>query len=403
MKASLGKRHQQRVKRVVENIDVAAAKIREMLLNKTYAPSPYIVKTIRDGANKKERTIHKPRFYPDQIIHWALMLQVEPIIMRGMYAYNCGSVPGRGTSFGQKAVRRWLDADYKGTKYCLKMDISKFYPSVDNEVLKGMFRRKIKDADCLWLIDTIVDSSRGLPIGNFTSQWFANFYLEGLDHHIKERLGIKYYVRYVDDLVLLGPNKKKLHRTRAAIADYLSTIKLELKGNWQVFRVNSRAVDFLGFRFFRNKTILRKRNALRIKRRFRKISKKRWMSYKDACAVISYWGWIKRSDSYLLYTGTLRPLVNVNKARKAVSVYAKTHSLRGNPRVRPGRPGHLPGRAGGYGRPYLCRRGRGGCGAGRGCCLRRWQNWKRKSAFSASGNGRHTMPKPASNSGRATG
>jgi len=231
MKASLGKRQQKRIDRVIKNIDVVASQIREMLLSKTYVPSPYAIETIQDGANRKERTIHKPRFCPGQIIHWALMLQLEPIIMRGMYAYTCGSVPRRGTSYGQKAIRGWLDSSYKDTKYCLKLDISKYYPSVDNAVLKGLFRRKIKDENCLWLIDIIIDSNKGLPIGNFTSQWFANFYLERLDHYIKEKLGIKYYIRYIDDMVLLGPNKKKLHRARVEIATYLQTIKLDLKSN----------------------------------------------------------------------------------------------------------------------------------------------------------------------------
>lgn len=321
MKASLGKRKQKRVKRIINNADFYAGKIRHLLLSKTYYPSPYVIKTVQDGSSGKVRDIFKPQFYPDQIIHWALMLQLQPVMMRGMYKYNCGSVPGRGTSYGQKALRKWLDNDRKNTKYCLKMDISKFYPSVDNDVLKQMFRRKIKDNKCLWLIDKIIDSNKGLPIGNYTSQWFANFFLEGLDHFIKENLGVKRYIRYVDDLVLLGPNKKKLHKARAAIAGYLESIHLKLKGNWQVFKVDCRDIDFLGFRFFRNKTILRKRNALRIRRRFRKISKKKALNYKDACAVISYWGWIKRSNSYNFYTNQVKPLVSLSKARKVVSKY----------------------------------------------------------------------------------
>ena len=299
--SSLGKRKQKRVKAILDNEEYYARKIQDMLLKKQYVPSPYAIKTVQDGSSGKIRTIYKPRFYPDQIIHWALMLQLQPIMMRGMYEYNCGSVPGRGTSYGQNTLRKWLDTDYKNTKYCLKMDVSKFYPSVDNDTLKEMFRRKIKDKDCLWLIDRIIDSSQGLPIGNYTSQWFANFFLQGLDHYIKEKLGVKYYIRYVDDLVLLGSNKKKLHKAREAISDYLNNINLSLKGDWQVFKVNSRAIDFLGFRFYRNKTILRKRNALRIRRRMRKIQKKDVLTPKDACAVISYWGWIKRSDSYNFY------------------------------------------------------------------------------------------------------
>lgn len=335
MKASLGKRHQKRVKYALNNIDKVAVRIRKMLMNKTYRPSPYVTKTIYDGTSRKKRTICKPRFYPDQIIHWALMLQTQPIIMKGMYKYNCGSIPGRGTSYGQKILRKWLDADYRNTKYCLKLDISKFYPSIDNDMLKRMFRARIKDKNCLWLIDTIIDSGQGLPIGNYTSQWFSNFYLQGLDHFIKEELRVKYYIRYVDDLVLLGANKKKLHQVRMNIAVYLDTIGLRLKDDWQVFKVNSRAIDFLGLRFFRHKTILRKRNALRIRRRVRRISKKQKLAYRDACAVISYWGWIKRSDSYRFYHRHFKPYININKAKKVVSSYDKARNLRTNTGIRP--------------------------------------------------------------------
>jgi len=328
IKSSLGKRNQKRVKYVMDNMDTHAVKIRNLLLDKKYIPSPYDVKTIQDGATKKTRTIHKPRYFPDQIIHWALMLQLQPVIMKGMYEFSCGSIPGRGTSYGQKILRKWLDTDYKGTKYCLKMDISKFYPSVDNEILKEMFKKKIKDGDCLWLIDSIIDSADGLPIGNYTSQWFSNFILQGLDHYIKEKLGVKYYVRYVDDLVLLGSNKKKLHLARKMISEHLNSIGLQLKGNWQVSKVSDRDIDFLGFRFFRDKTILRKRNALRIRRRIKKIGRKRELSLKDACAVISYWGWIKRSNSFNFYNKHVKPTISVGRAKKVVSIYARREAIR---------------------------------------------------------------------------
>ena len=328
MKSSLGKRNHKHVKEVLDNIDEYAARVQKLLLNQKYVPSPYIIKTIQDGSSQKVREIYKPNYFPDQIIHWALMLQIQPVIMRGMYRYTCGSVPGRGTSDGQKTLRKWLGNDIKNTKYCLKMDISKFYPSIDNELLKGMFRKKIKDEKCLWLIDTIIESNQGLPIGNYTSQWFSNFFLEGLDHFIKEELGVKYYIRYVDDLVLLGANKKKLHRARIEISEYLNKIKLRMKGNWQVFRVNSRPIDFLGFKFYRDRTTLRKRNALRIRRRIRKIGRKSKLGYRDACAIISYWGWIKRSDSYRFYNEYVKPYVSIKSARKVVSNRARNNSRR---------------------------------------------------------------------------
>jgi hypothetical protein len=331
MKSSLGKRDQRYVRRILEHSDRYAAVVSEMLRRRAYVPSQYREKVIWDGSSGKERTICQPRYYPDQVIHWALMLQLQDIIMHGMYAYTCGSVPGRGTSYGQKALRRWLDTDYRGTKYCLKADISKFYPSTDVEMLKASFRRIIKDPDCLWLIDTILDSHPdGLPIGNYTSQWFSNYYLQGLDHYIKEQLGVRYYVRYVDDLVILGPNKRKLHRAREAICEYLEGLHLRMKSNWQVFRVDKRDIDFLGLRFFRNKTILRKRNSLRIRRRMRKIERKGRLGYRDACAVISFWGWLKRSNSYRFYRDVVRRVASVRKAKAVV----KQHALRANCRRR---------------------------------------------------------------------
>jgi RNA-directed DNA polymerase len=324
MRSSLGKRNKPFVKLILNNIDDCANKIQVMLINKSYVPSPYTIKVIQDASSNKERTIYKPRYYPDQIIHWALMLQVYEIFLHGMYEYTCGSVPGRGTSFGQKILRKWLDTDYKGTKYCLKMDITKFYPSIDRNILKIMLRKHIKDSDCLWLLNVIIDSNlQGLPIGNYTSQWLSNFFLQELDHFIKDKLGVKYYIRYVDDLVILGSNKRRLHRVKKLINEYLDDINLKIKPDWQVFLITTRAIDFLGLRFFRDKTILRKRNALRIKRRMTRIGRKKVMTKQDACAVVSYWGWIKRSDSYRFYNKYIKPISSIGFAKRRVSYYAK--------------------------------------------------------------------------------
>jgi len=329
LKASLGKRNRKNVKIVVTNLNHYANKIQVLLINQKYTPSPYSVKKIYDGTSKKERVIYKPRFYPDQIIHWALMLVLEPVMMRGMYQHNCGSVPGRGSSYGQKILRRALDNDYKGAKYCLKLDISKFYPSIDQQLLKNMFRRILKDHKTLKLIDSIIDSSEsGLPIGNYTSQWFANYFLQDLDHFIKETLGVQHYVRYVDNLVLLSGNKKRLHQVRTKIDEFLQEKKLSIKNNWQLFLVSKRFIDFLGLKFYRDHTTLRKSNALRIRRRIAKIVRKKFLNFEDACAVVSYWGWIKRSDSYLFFKKYF--LISLARAKGVIRNYAK---IRRNSRV----------------------------------------------------------------------
>ena len=322
-KASDKKRSHSHVKRILMREEYYVSKVHEMLKDETFAPSEPTIKTIQDASSGKVRTIYKPNFYPDQIVHWALMLQIEPILMKGMYAWSCGSIPNRGPTYAQKAIRKWLDNDRQHTKYCLKLDIKKFYPSIDNETLKQKFRKKIKDKRCLELIDCIIDGNQGQPIGYYTSQWFANFFLEELDHYIKQEMKVKYYVRYVDDLVLFGNNKKKLHRVRKEVAKQLENIHLEVKGDYQVFRVDKRAVDFLGFRFYRNRTTLRRRNSLRIKRRMKKIHRKGYLNVYDAQAVISYWGWIKQTDSFGFYHKHVKPYVTIGKAKKVVSEHAK--------------------------------------------------------------------------------
>ncbi len=308
---------------VLNDVEKHAKEIQNLLITKSYKSSPYIVEEVIDTSSNKVRVIHKPRYYPDQIIHWALVLRIQTIMERGMYKYSCGSIPGRGPHYGKKHFRRWLDKDPKRTKYCLKLDIEKFYPSINNEALKAVFRHKIQDPHALWLIDTIIDSARGLPIGNYTSQWFANFVLEQLDHYIKQQLHIPYYMRYVDDLVLLGPNKKKLHAARLKIKKELQKLDLRMKDDWQVFPVNSRPVDFLGYRFYRDKTTLRRRNALRFKRRFAKIGKKGYLNLKDAQAVVSYWGWMVHCDSYYFYNKYCKPNTSIEKAKGVISKHAK--------------------------------------------------------------------------------
>lgn len=202
LRSSKGKTKRREVQKILNNIDYYTNEIYKILSSKSYIPSEYRVSIIYDSLNKKERTISKPKYYPDQVIQYCLMNILEPILIRKMYLYSCGSIKGRGTSFGQKNLRKWLDKDIKGTKYCLKMDVRKFYPSINKERLKDKFRKIIKDENCLWLINVIIDSHKnGIPLGNYTSGFFSNYYLTDLDNFIKENLKIKYYVRYVDDLV----------------------------------------------------------------------------------------------------------------------------------------------------------------------------------------------------------
>lgn len=166
LSASKGKKNRGNVKRIVENINYYVDILYDMLMSKNIKLSPYKKMKIHDGANKKERIIFKPAFFPDQCIHWSLMLQLQPLLLKGMYEYSCASVPCRGIHYGATYIKRILKDDRKNTKYCLKLDIKKFYPSIDKTVCKGKFRKIIKDYDVINLIDTIIDSNseKGLPI-----------------------------------------------------------------------------------------------------------------------------------------------------------------------------------------------------------------------------------------------
>ena len=134
----------------------------------------------------------------------------------------------------------------------------------------------------------LIVQRRDYLFGNFTSQWFANFNLQNLDHYIKEELKVPYYIRYMDDMVLFYRNKKELHKIKEKIEEFLKKEGLKIKENWQLFRTDSRPLDFLGYRFYRGYTTLRRGNFLRIRRRLKKISKKQNLDAKDAAAVISY-------------------------------------------------------------------------------------------------------------------
>jgi hypothetical protein len=141
------------------------------------------------------------------------------------------------------------------------MDVRKFYPSIDHDTLKQVIRIKLKDADLLWLLDGIIDSADGVPIGNYISQYFANLYLSELDHLLKEDAGVKYYYRYSDDIVVLSGSKEFLSGVLVYINHYLHESRsLSLKSNFQIFPVESRGIDFVGYITYHTHCLARKRN-----------------------------------------------------------------------------------------------------------------------------------------------
>lgn len=319
--ASKKKRSRRSVRRILDDVDFYALKLQNMLINNEFTPTISTVKIINCAKQGKHRTVYVAPFYPDLCVQWAVIQVIEqPILSKGMYRYSCGSIPGRGISDARRTIEKWVQKDTMYTKYCLQVDIHKFFPSINCGILKNMFRKHIKDYNTLRLIENIIDvQDKGVPMGFFTAPWFANFYLQEFDHFVKEQLRVKYYIRYTDDMLFFGNNKKKLHKVLNVVVDYLNSIGLEVNDNWQVYKVNSRPVDFVGYRYFRDHTEIRKKTSLRFKRRVKKASKKTSWNYKDATAVMSYRGYTKHCNCRLFYRKNIQPYINIKTLKEVIS------------------------------------------------------------------------------------
>ena len=327
-----------RVRNALKNKDRIVQRLRYLIINKKLRLPVHEGVDINDGISQKRRIIVKPYYVYELIFQWAIVQVLKPIMLKGMYKWSCGSITGRGALYGKRYLERYIKQNPKKIKYGAEADIYHFFESIDIELLKQMFRKKIRDKNMLWAIDLVLDCNKityhgeeidiGLPIGFYTSQWFANFYLEGLDHYIKEQLHVKCYLRYVDNLVLVGANKRELHKALFEISKYLAGIGLRLKGNYQVFRFSytdkhgkekGRAFDFMGYRFFRNKVIIRRKIFYKIMRKVRKVSRLKIIDVHSARQITCYMGYIKHTNSYKLFQEQIKPLVNIGNCKKIVS------------------------------------------------------------------------------------
>lgn len=299
--ARKGKTFYKEVKMVDADIEKYALKIQAMLRDKTFKNSDYTVFNKVDKG--KVREIYKLPYFPDRIIHHCIMQVLEPVWHKVLIKDTFQSIKGRGIHKAKSRVEPTIRKEK--LKYSLKIDIKKFYPSIDNEILKQIVRKKIKCSDTLWLLDEIIDSTKGVPIGNYMSQYFGNLYLGYFDHWMKEVKRVKYYYRYCDDVVILSSDKKYLHYLLEEMRMYLRTnLKLTIKENYQISPIKIRGVDFLGFRFFFKYTLLRKKIVKGFKRGIALILKFYAILKieKVQGVVMSYYGWIKHSSGLHLWS-----------------------------------------------------------------------------------------------------
>lgn len=277
---------------------------------------------INDGISAKKRKIIVPTVREILVQH-AIVGVLRPIVSSGMYKHSYASIPGRGLHSGARVCQKWIRHHPRQTKYCLKIDIRKFFESIDQDVLLAKLRKIIRDDRYFKCVEKVVRTTKsGVPLGFVTSQWFANYLLTDLDHYIKQDLEVSYYIRFMDDMVIFGSNKRKLHKIRRVITDYLDKeLHLELKGNWQVFPIDKRFLDFLGFKFHRKHTGIRRRIALKAQRKAKRIYKKSRANIKDARQIVTCAGLLKYADCHKWFENHISKFVSIRQMRKKISNY----------------------------------------------------------------------------------
>lgn len=331
--ARSGKGWYAEVKEVSKNLDYYLDRLHDMLINKTYKTSKYEMFLRKD--RDKIRKIYKLPFFPDRICQWAILQIIEPFLLKNFIYDTYSAIPNKGIHGALNRVKNAVYNHPDECRFCLCLDIKHYYQSINHEILKQTYRSLFKDKDLFWLLDEIIDSintadeedlkyiygvdmlnadkNTGIPIGNYLSQYSGNFYLSKLDHWIKEDKGVKYYFRYMDNLVIFGNSKEDLARLFEEIKKYLyDNLKLKVKQNWQIFPTYIRGIDFVGYRVFKDYTLLRKSTYKNMRVKFSKLKKKLEdggsMNYSEWCSINSYKGWIKHCDGEGLYAKYISPL-----------------------------------------------------------------------------------------------
>lgn len=255
MDARKGKRWKTATNRFEANALECVAILQKQLREMNYRMGAYNVFEITEP---KKRTI-KSTAFKDKVVQRSLCDNVlEPLFERTLIFDNYACRRNKGTHAALKRTEDFYRAAYRKhgrDVWVLKCDIEKYFDSIDHEILKRMYRKHIKDDQLLWLLDMIVDSTEGtgVPIGNQTSQWFSIYFLNGRDHYIKEKLGIKWYVRYMDDFVLMHPDKEYLRKCKKEIEWILNDLGLKLNHKAHIFPLKH-GVDFLGFHTYITET-----------------------------------------------------------------------------------------------------------------------------------------------------
>ena len=247
------------------NLAVNLSNILSRLESDSYKITPYRQFYIQDP---KERLIEAPCLN-DRIVQHALMFAIKDIIQNKLIYYTFACIENRGTHKASDILLHWLK-NYRNEGYYLKIDIKKFFYNIDHETLKNQVRKIIKCEPTLNLLFSFFENEtgKGLPLGNVTSQLLANLALNPVDHFIKRTLKIKHYVRYMDDMILLHSDINVLRNAKTQIINLINSLNLEVNNKTKISQIKD-GIDFVGYRTWYNRRLIRKRSLFKIKKAFK--------------------------------------------------------------------------------------------------------------------------------------
>ena len=303
----IGKRKRKDVQEFERNLEDNLFQLHYSLKAKIYQHGSYTHFNIYDP---KFRHIHKACVI-DRVVHHAIVSVIEEIFDRTFIydSYSCRK--NKGTHRGVKRLYvfvRKVSRNYTRTCFALKMDVKKFFASVDHDILLSLIKKKIGDADLIWLLENILKSftrEKGIPIGNLTSQIFANIYLNELDQFVKHELSVRYYLRYADDFLILDSDREVLGSVQMKIEGFLKDyLKLELHPNKTIIRRYTQGIDFLGYIVLPHYILPRTKTKRRIfqKMREKKLEMKIGVVSKESFhqSLQSYLGFLKHASAHRL-------------------------------------------------------------------------------------------------------
>lgn len=307
-KVAKGRRYYKDILLYKDDVEGNLLLLQKELYNKIYIPSPY--RTFMLFEPKKRIIYVSP--VKDRIVHHAVMNIIEPI-WENLFIYDSYACrKGKGTHAGVKRTVEFLRRSQQewGKTYCLKCDIKSFFPSINHHIMFDVITRKIKCKSTLWLLNKIIFNnsndkdnfeSKNMPIGNLISQWGANLYLNELDQYIKHVVKIKYYIRYMDDFIILHNDCNYLHKLKKEISLFLAEkLRLSLNSKSDIYPVKQ-GIDFIGYRIWYNNILLRKNSLIRATRRFKKLSneyKNGLISfYNIKCSLTSWLGHCQHANA----------------------------------------------------------------------------------------------------------